>query len=350
MAAVFRRAAAGVASLLAFMAVTAAATPRIVGVEVKGPFLGTCMASAVVAYPPGTVDQFMIVGNDETNKLQTYRVTDGRSQALHTADLNTFFGLNDAKTSLKIDIEAATYLGSQAVWIGSHSRNSDGELRSARTQLFTTDIVLLDGVPRAQSAQKIVERSLLEAFADVDALRDIVAIDRKEVPTLAAKKDGLNIEGLSVAADGTSLVVGLRGPLPGGSAYLLTVSDALGLLRTGKPAPGSVKLAKALQLGAGMGVRSLEYSAARSGYFLVAGPAGPDAERPEFELFLWDGTSDQPEPIPGLRDRITAAGIAKFQPEALAVDATGTRLLILSDDENRCQENSFNGVVVTLSP
>src|SRR4051794_30106243 len=88
-----------------------------------------------------------------------------------------------------------------------------------------------------------------------------------------------------------------------------------------------------------MGVRSLEYSVARRGYFVVAGPAGPDAERPEFELFLWDGTSDRPEPIAGLRDRITAAGIAKFQPEALAVDASGTRLLILSDDDVSGGEN-----------
>src|SRR5206468_5159886 len=88
----------------------------------------------------------------------------------------------------------------------------------------------IDGVPRAQPAQKIVEGSLLEAFAGIDALRDIVALDRKEVPALAAKKDGFNIEGLSVAADGTSLVVGLRGPLPGGAAYLLTVADAPGLL------------------------------------------------------------------------------------------------------------------------
>src|SRR3954454_25378090 len=121
MAAVFARAAAGVIGLLALMAsaATATAAPQIVSVEVKGPFAGTCMASAVVAYPPGTVDQFMIVGNDETNKLQTYRVTSGRSPALHTADLDAFLGLDGSKKRLKIDIEAATYLGGQAVWIGS---------------------------------------------------------------------------------------------------------------------------------------------------------------------------------------------------------------------------------------
>src|SRR3954454_24248216 len=106
MAAVFARAAAGVIGLLALMAsaATATAAPQIIGVEVKGPFVGTCMASAVVAYPPGTVDQFMIVGNDETSELQTYRVTGDRSHALHTTDLNAFHGLDGDKKSLKIDV------------------------------------------------------------------------------------------------------------------------------------------------------------------------------------------------------------------------------------------------------
>ena len=322
---------------------------EIVNAEIRGPFIGTCMASAVVTFPPGTVDQFMIVGNDETNVLQTYRVTGAESKALElSSNLNSFLDVNDKKGSGKVDIEAATYLDGKATWIGSHSRNSDGELRPARSQLFTTDIVLEDGIPRARPSQKVPEDSLLEAFATLDALKDIIALKKDKLTKLAPKVSGFNIEGLSVADDGSSLVVGLRGPLTENRAYLLTVSNAQEFLKTGGLRPGTVKVAKVLTFGEGKGIRSLEYSPARKAYFVIAGSSGPDADRPDFELYLWDGTSDKPTLIAGLRDRIEAAGIENFQPEALALDSTGTRLLILSDDENRCRNNSFRGVVVTL--
>ena len=209
---------------------------------------------------------------------------------------------------------------------------------------------MVDGVPRALPPQQHARGSLLEALASIAALQDAVAPGQKEVPDLAPKKNGLNIEGLSVADDGTSLLVGLRGPLADGSATLLTVPDAAALLRGGKATPGAVRPANSVQLGKGMGIRSLEYSGARDAYFIVAGQAGPDDDPPDFELFLWDGKSDRPEPIAGLRAAVLAAGIKAFQPEALAVDATGTRLLILSDDETRCTGGAFHGVIVTLNP
>jgi hypothetical protein len=331
-----------------FLAAPGVSALEIVTAESKGPFVGTCMASAVVAYPAGTVDQFMIVGNDETNVLQTFRVTAGESNVLKTSDLNTFLKVDDGKKSGKVDIEAATWLGGEAVWIGSHSRNSDGELRPARGQLFSTDLVLEDGIPIAKPAQKIPEGSLLEAFSKITSMKDIIALDKKKDPSLAAKMDGFNIEGLSVADDGSSLVVGLRGPLTGNHAYLLTVNNALEAFKTESLSAGSVKVAKSVAFGEGKGIRSLEYSAARKAYFVIAAASGPDNDRPDFELHLWDGRSDQSTLIPGLRDKIEAAGIKKFQPEALAVDGAGTKLLILSDDENRCSNNSFRGVVVTL--
>ncbi|MBS0642370.1 MAG: DUF3616 domain-containing protein [Proteobacteria bacterium] len=324
------------------------AAQEIANVQKLGPFVGTCMASAVVTYPAGTVDQFMIVGNDEKNVLQTYRVTGGESKVLKAANINPFLGLDDAAGKGKADIEAATTLDGQAIWIGSHSRNSEGELRPARGQLFSTAIVLEEGVPVAKPSQKVPQNRLLEAFAALDPLRDIIALHDHKNADKAAKKQGFNIEGLSLGEDGTSLVVGLRGPLSDNKAYVLTISDAAGLLRTGSLAPGAVKLRATLTFAAGKGIRSMEYAPARKAFFVIAGSSGPDDDRPAFDLYLWDGGSGPPTLIPGLRDRIEAAGLPRFQPEALAVDSTGTRLLVLSDDENRCKDDAFNGVLVTL--
>jgi hypothetical protein len=239
------------------------------------------------------------------------------------------------------------------VWIGSHSRNSDGELRPARAQLFSTDIVLEDGVPRARFSQKLSQGSLLEAFASVDQIKAAIAITAHTVPTLAPKQGGFNIEGLSVAEDSTSLVVGLRNPPNGKRTYLLRVNNAAEALNRGTISPGTVKVMAEVEFGEGRGIRSLEYSSARKGYFAIVGHSGPDAERPEFDLYLWDGMSSQATLFPGLREKIEAAGLSAFQPEALAIDSTGTRILVLSDDENRCGKNSFpansfRGVIVTL--
>lgn len=347
------------ASLLYMATAAAQAEVRQIGAVVVRH--GMCDASAAVAVPDGGPDAF-VVANDEDNRLRAYAWNpDAAPRPLMGGDLGGFLRVGDSKR--EADIEGAAWLGGRIYWIGSHGRNSEGKARPERRVFFATAArrvaeggVILEsvGVPRdLRQALSRPRLGLADAFGGDGTDRG-----------LAPEEDGLNIEGLAARPDGASLLVGLRNPLRGGKAVLVTLENPAATVE-GREEPRFGDEPFLLDLG-GRGVRSIEYSAARSAYLIAAGPvAAPVADgRGSFDLFVWTGRrEDDAVPVQGAADVLARLhdGDGHFAPEAMIVDPTGTRVLLLSDDGDRearggakCKDlpeagaRRFRGVVIGL--
>jgi hypothetical protein len=171
-------------------------------------------ASAAVALDAGT----FLAADDETNSLRVYAIDgDGTPLALH--DLSGFLGVEPKHP--EADIEGAARVGTRVYWITSHGRNKNGKPRPNRYRFFATEVrgsgegVTLTEV--GQAHRGIVPAMLAEpALADLQ-LQRVAGADAEQARgakrrRLAPKDEGLNIEGLSAAADGRSLYIGLRNP------------------------------------------------------------------------------------------------------------------------------------------
>jgi hypothetical protein len=306
-----------------------------------------CEPSGVVAVPRGSFGQHFLVANDEDNTLRLYEAGK-RGSPVSALDLGPFLNLDVAKDEdNKADIEAATWLGERIYWLGSHSRSAKGRLRPQRQQLFATIIDTAGAVSRPVIAPGTQPRALLPALrgADPDIAGAIVGKVQVEAPvpeeadSLAPEKEGLNIEGLSVGANGTSLILGLRNPLRNGKALLLRL-DKPDLVIETETAP-VITLLEAVELH-GRGVRSLEYVAALGAYLIMAGPTGdaaaalPGDKGPRFQLFTWSGiVGEQAVALLQTDGAMHWLQQNGFQPEAMIIDATGKRVQLLSDDGDR---------------
>jgi uncharacterized protein DUF3616 len=342
---------------LALVAIAAVLTPSVAAANAKFGAVqthnGTCEPSAAIAVPDGSLDTF-IIASDEDNTLRAYRSTGGEPIDVAGGNLNEFLGLDpDKDDDDKADFEGATWFDGKVYWIGSHSRSGKGKLREQRWQFFATDVSGSASAPAVKPTAKRPFRDLLPAIAALDhRLKDQIKHKDEEEKHLAPDKGGFNIEGLTARADGEALLIALRSPLINGEAVLIPLENPKGVVESNK-AP---KLGDPINLNlGGRGIRSIEYSAAANGYFIVAGPSG-DANV-TFELFRWPAGERGPAvPIPGF-----AAALEKlnrsdperpFQPEALVVDAAGKKLQLFSDDGDACKKlklsPQFRSVTVTL--
>jgi hypothetical protein len=290
--------------------------------------------SATVILPSG----HLLAGDDETNQLRVYAPAGGG--ALTTVELNDFLGIIPEKKD-ELDLEAAAQVGSRVYWITSHGRNKDGKERPDRYRFFATEVSAAPGSapvvrPVGTPCKTFVQQLLKTPFAKPMGLDKATRLgeklDKKERKRLAPKEDGLNIEGMAASADGKTLYVGLRNPLP-----VDTDGRPKALVVTVLNAPDVINSGKAIQFGEpllwdldGLGIRSMEYAPAHHSLMIVAGSTGAKAKKP-FELFRWSG-------VPGeapVRMPIAEKLPKKFTPESIAPSLSDSRVLLLSDDGTR---------------
>ncbi|MBP9904368.1 MAG: DUF3616 domain-containing protein [Rhodoferax sp.] len=150
-------------------------------------------------------------------------------------------------------------------------------------------------------------------------------------------QQGINIEGLAVR-DGL-LYFGLRGPVIGGQARVLSLpADALFVAAADQAAAPRLQVSL-LALGAQRGIRDMV--AVSDGVLLLAGPDDDDrSQEAGWAVFWWDGrpghTGQPPRLLAGLdlsQVKLRACDVT-IKPEAMTVwaeTATAYRLLILSD-------------------
>jgi hypothetical protein len=269
-------------------------------------FQGACDASGAVALGS---DRFA-VGDDEDNVLRLY---DGKrgGAPLARVDLSAGLHLPARKRPPEADIEAATGLGDRAFWLTSHGRNSKGKREESRMRFFATS------APQGGEAPQLVGRVSERLLEDLLAEPRLAPFGLAAAAELAPKEPGgLNIEGMTAMADGRSLLLGFRNPVPQGKALLVPLLNP-GEVVEGAPARfGEPRL---LALG-GLGVRSISWWRGR--YLLVAGGTAGEGTS---QLYTWRGGEDAPA-------RVAEVDLTGLNPEAFVTPEDSDAILLLSDD------------------
>lgn len=326
-------AAAVALAVAALLAAAPGARAEGARIESATVYEGLCDASGAVALPEGSFgERFLMVNNDDSF-VRVFAVGDaaGPRPGLPLR------APEDARRSF--DIEAATWLDGEALFVGSLSRGDDGRPDPDRWHFLSVAVGeddAADGpVLRAGGSSARLLAGL--AALDDDLAAAIGALDEVD-PDLAPSTAGINLEGMSVTADGAALFLGFRNPVPAGRSLLVKLLNPRAVLF--EDADPDFAAPVRLDLG-GLGIRSMEYSPAAGAYFIVAGPTGEDGA---FDIFRWveGGT---PEPVPGARTALD--GLPGFAPEGLVIDQTGTRLQLFGANDD-CATATFRSVVMTL--
>jgi len=325
--------------VVVFSSAMALAQPETI--EFRG--AGACNASAAVALD----ERRVIVGDDEQPWLSTFDVT---THALLEKKMIPFL-----EGGREADIEGATILRGQVIWITSHGRDGKGRVQESRRMLFASHQVAADGL--ATELMTGPFRDFLSAVTAHPGDDPVFARLRASIGSsatdsnLAPKVNGFNIEGLTTSEglvprpETPALLIGLRNPAAAdGRAILLELRNALDLLN-GISAKVDLGRAILLNLG-GRRIRDLAWSPHASAYLIIGGPAGDDANpfpdgNPPFTVFKWNGREDAaPVAVDGVGN---PDSLDDFRPEAIVPLPTrkadnlvpSSRVLLLSDDGKR---------------
>lgn len=268
-------------------------------------FEGMCDASGAVALG----GSLFVVGDDEDNILRVYDARRGGAP-VQSVDLSPDLELPAKKKPPEADIEAATGLGSRSFWLTSHGRNSSGKKQPSRLRFFATE--------ETGAGPRLVGRPYTQLLDDLLADPRLARFSLAEAEAKAPKAPGgLNIEGMTAMADGQSILIGFRSPVPEGRAIVVPVLNPAELVEQGARARfGEPKL---LDLG-GLGIRSLSYWRGR--YLIISGGTAGEATS---RLFTWRGGDDAPVPV----QQVDLTGL---NPEAFYTPEQEEEILLLSDD------------------
>lgn len=305
-------------------------------------FEGFCEASGALSVPEGSFNRHVIVVDNESNVLRAYNAETGERQKVDR-DVSVDLGLDPTENDHDIDLEAAAWLDGTPYFVGSLGRSKKGNIREARHFLFSLDVSTSDD--QVHFGDKVsASQELVPALANLGgeagaALKAAIGPDEKR-KNLAPKIAGLNLEGMTAAADGTSLWLGFRNPIPDGKALLVKLRNPSDVVFD-EAYPDLDPSVTMLELG-GRGIRAMEYAPKVDLHFIVAGHACGCGD---FALYRWVEGSD-PEEIKGastLFDRLY-----NFRPEAIMIDDDGETIRVFSDDEDyNCQpdEDAAFGVL-----
>jgi hypothetical protein len=244
-----------------------------------------CDGSAAISLSPDT----FVVAHDDDNILRGYRVA--TAAPIFSESLVAFLGAKK-----EADIEGAARIGDVIYWIGSHGRDSKGNVEPTRLTLFATRVTTSGGEVRVVAEGKPYPH-LLDTLIQPLLAKQGFPKASEQAPESAG---GLNIEGL--AATDTGLLIGFRNPLPGGKALVAELTNPAEV--TKDPAAKAV-LGRVFELDlGGRGIRSLELVSNEKGYLLVAGPTDDgktfDAAKGMFAIYRWPSLAAAPQRVDGI--------------------------------------------------
>jgi len=283
-------------------------------------------ASAAVALTP----DLFIVGGDEKSKLRVYDINNPGSAAIADAKIGDFLNVDPCHP--EIDIEGATWFNGRIFWITSHGRNRFGQYWFSRSQFFATTVNLEAGVLNVTvdgnytnliddliTYDSIYNLGLADAIGVTDG-----RIDPNEIPDLAPKDEGLNIEGLCTTDDGSSMLIGFRNPRPKSEGkklgLIIRLNNPEAVVLNGEAPDFSPPLGLDLD---GYGIRSIEYSPTLGQYLIMAGSHKAGSEKPVQTLYKY-------HPATGLLSKL--ADFPYITPEAMFQFPDSDEIHLLSDD------------------
>jgi Protein of unknown function (DUF3616) len=264
-------------------------TPRAGMAPPMTPFAGGTFEASGVAHVPGT-DGVLFVDDNRTEEILWMQLDEGGRQA---------GAIRPVKLGADvIDMEGMTFDGTHFYVVGSQSKSKGGDL--AGLVRFRFD-------PQTRQAVGTESVSGLKPFlaANVAELRGMERTKYKD--------GGINIEGLAYDPRTGRLLVGLRSPVVDGQALVvpLRLRDPRGAFTA---ANLEVEGGRAIRLPFnGAGIRSIEYDERAKAFHVITG-AGPNAERLDFKLWEWDGSSERPglRELGGYDRRLKPEGFTRF--------------------------------------
>ncbi len=291
----------------------------------------TQAADASAAVPAG--GDYMFVADDEDQVLRLFhRAESGLPVA--GFDFTSMLGLTDLSSGgpREVDIEGAFRVGNRIYWIGSHGNASAGQNRPNRRRLFATDIIGSGAVATLNYVGRYDNlRQDLVTWGDANGYNFSASVPSPVLPTAP---NGFNIEGFTMAPDGTTAYIGFRAPLvplpARDKALIAPIQNFEAWFNNGAPA-GSPSIGAPIELDlGGRCIRSIECNA--NGCIIVAGSTN---ETPNFKLYTWTGNpADAPRP--------RSADLSTMTPEAL-VELPAGNFLGTAGDNLTVQLISDNG-------
>lgn len=270
-------------------------------------YSGCCDASAAVAIS----DTLFAAASDEENTVRIFS-REVAGPPVDTIKLSSFLAVRPKEEA---DLEGGARVGDTVYWIGSHSRNSRGELHTSRHVLFGMAIQGT-GTSVTLSPKGTPYRGLARALGEEPKLAPFDFRSGAAKPGEAP--GGLNIEGLAAGPDG-SLWIGFRNPVPDGQAVIVPILNPAEVIAGRKIAFGDPVR---VNLG-GLGIRDI--ARAGAGYLIIAGPGEGGGKH---RLFSWSGDSKPPQELQGAIPR-------GFQAEGIAIFESDKSAEVLGDDASR---------------
>jgi len=254
-------------------------------------FTGTSDASTAVAID----SQFMLVADDENQVLRLY---DRSNSGLPIAgfDFTSSLALTDTSGGVprEVDLEASLRVGNRIYWLGSLSNSSSADYRPNRNRLFATDV---SGSGATTSLSYVGRYDNLKAdlisWGDANGYNFTASAAPGVIPEVA-DGSGFNIEGLTIAPNGTTAYVAFRAPkVPTASrakALIAPITNFADLV-TGVATSASIGAPIELDLG-GRGIREIKRSSGGD-YLIIAGPAdtATGTAPKDFRLYTWSGNA-----------------------------------------------------------
>ncbi|MDX2211883.1 MAG: DUF3616 domain-containing protein [Oculatellaceae cyanobacterium bins.114] len=306
---------------------------------------GTSDASTAIAIDA----DYMLVADDEDQTIRLYDRNDSGLR-LNSFDFTANLGLSG---SSEVDIEGSTRVGNTIYWTGSHSNNSSGNNRDNRERIFSTTV-------SGTGANTTLSFGDYYSFLE----DDLIAWDNANGHGLGSgalglansaadgvlpeQTSGFNIEGLTIAPDGTTAYVSFRAPLEPTStrtnALIVPVQNFASLIddnNVGSRAAGSATFGAPifLDLG-GRGIRSIERNSAGE-YLIVAGTATAGND---FKLYTWTGNPAN-APVERLTNLTALLADGSFESIVEVPDSltTGSAIQVLVDNGDSVWYN--NGTI-----
>jgi uncharacterized repeat protein (TIGR01451 family) len=251
---------------------------------------------------------YMLVADDENQLLRIYdRAHSGLP--LNSFNFSSSLNLPDPGNP-EVDIEASVQVGARIFWLGSHSNSANsGGLRPNRYRLFSTDLsgagvgAALTYVGRYDGLRAdLINWDVSNGHGLGANFFGLAAAATAGVIPEAPDGSGFNLEGLTIAPDGSTGYVAFRAPIVPTAArtkaLIVPVTNFL-TLTTGNPAAGPALFGAPIQLDlGGRGIREIKRNAGGQ-YLIMAGPPDSDTGTPpkDFRLYTWTGNpADAPLP------------------------------------------------------
>ena len=289
--------------------------------------LGVALVVAVIFYifgNPGAVraagrsGMATVVGADITQHKLFNGGTHEASGATHISGTDAILFVDDGRPGevflMRLDQEGAQAGSIQAIPLGVNIEDQEG-ITTDGTYFYTVGSLSKKNSDRVGLIRFKLDRSrpAVEAVETITDLRKFLIENVGELRAFAnvkASKDGINIEGLAWDGANNRLLLGLRSPVVGGDALLVTVTlrDPKGPFSNANLVAGAAAIRVPL---GGLGFRSIEFDVRANQFRIIAGST-ESAEKSHFRLYEWSGEANvAPREVAIIDRNLKPEGIAR---------------------------------------